>query len=177
MRYRIRERGWRKTLIEELSNLYKLIAEVLPPKTKQLTRVLGVSLECMSAPKLRRAACVRLRCSHQPWTRLETFVSRQQTLDHAVSQNLRPEKMVNQNIDGRQHWKMTAKLNEQRRREDIEDAIFSDRLHHLGDGLKVVWGSITPGPHNGGRDPGLQARPTGGAYEGLRPRLMSSECP
>jgi hypothetical protein len=36
---------------------------------------------------------------------------------------------------------MIAKLNEQRRREDIEDAIFSDHLRHLGDGLRLDWGA------------------------------------
>jgi hypothetical protein len=36
---------------------------------------------------------------------------------------------------------MTAKLNEQRRREDIEDAVFSDHLHCLGDGLRLDWGA------------------------------------
>jgi hypothetical protein len=141
----------------------------LPPEIRQLTRVMGVSLERAVTPRLRKAACVRLRCSLLPQTRLETLVSRQQTLDHAA-----PQKMVNQNIDRIWHWEMIAKLNEQGRR---GRSCFQRPPPLPGRWAQIRLGSMTPGPPRWGPRPGAIARPAGGAYEGLCPRLMSGEYP
>ena len=53
---------------------------------------------------------------------------------------------------------------------------FRDRLHHLGDGLQVSLGEHDPRPPDRGPRPGGSSPATGGANEGLCPRLMSGEC-
>ncbi|MCL7384297.1 MAG: hypothetical protein LZ174_08420, partial [Thaumarchaeota archaeon] len=55
----------------------------------------------------------------------------------------------------------------------MEEAVFRDHLHYPGDGLRVVWGSMTPGPQTGaetrGYKPGPPEEPMKAYARGLCP--------